>query len=227
MRTFLSLEALAGSAFIVAADAPSWVGQIMDDIDAHGIPNPWQDFGQALSRHGALSTRIVAEVAACREGFDRKSLVLDLYRSMDENIAGAINLIAITMEEYDATGMWQRLDKTLALMPMEELRKALHPALGLHPYPVVLESLSFNWRYMKEHGVRGFYEMTVDYLGRIRQSTQEAKDLFSSEMAGAAVRHNWLVVSDLRNIEVPTHCDACRMSVTPVLLAERLCIFKG
>ena len=207
----------------------TWTTLVLDDIDATGIPAPWQDFGQALSRHGAISTSIVQAVADFREtpNEENANLVTSLYGKLFHNLDEAISIIEKTMLEFDGNGTWRELDNTLKAMDMTEMYQALSPALARHPFPVVLESLKFNWRYMSENGTRAFYTMTIDYLERIKQNATEAANLFALEVDGGTRSHAWLILDDLRNIEVPTHCDVCRLSIVPVLVAMKLGIFAS
>ena len=50
-------------------------------------------------------------------------------------------------------------------MDPDEAIGALAADFALHPLPIVVESLRFNFRYVLDHGYRAFYQMTADYLG--------------------------------------------------------------
>lgn len=195
----------------------------LDHIKQYGIVEPWQKFGVLLSRDGAISTQIVDAVCQARltkqaEHHDR---VRQLFSEKLENLSGAIKLLDGVMSDYDRDGEWEALDRAVTAMNLGQAVNLLSLDFMIHPFPVVLRSLEFNWDYMKKYGVRQFYTMTKKYLKELRQITQKAASLHEKELRTGNVSPYWLIRLDLVSIETPTHCGVCRMSIAFVLaLAE-------
>lgn len=189
-------------------------------VKQQGFPAPWQNFGSRLSKDGSLSTSIVEKVFESRRKGTSESQekVRSLFNQKLDNLTEARDLLKILMAEYDSTNTWEKLDATIKSLEIHSLVDALQEDFGFHPFPIVLESLKFNWGYMKDNGVRSFYEMTNDYLTKIETLTQDAKKAYQKEVETGSVEPYWLFQMDLASIEVPTHCDVCRMSITPLIL---------
>lgn len=204
-----------------------WVGQVLEYIDTRGIPAPWQEFGTRLSEDASLSTQIVSQVKLLRDGRGNCSLVYDLYNSKLLNLQAARRIISETMTQYDIDGTWLGLDTTLTRIDLNEFDSEISKTLAVHPFPIVMESLRFNWNYMRTNGVRAFYSMSDTYLKQIQETTIESQKAFSAEQRAREngdhnYRHLWLIMSDLGSIEVPTHCDVCRISIAPILIPHML-----
>lgn len=105
---------------------------------------------------------------------------------------------------------------------IDEVIDFLRSDFALYPYPVVLESLRFNWKYMKENGIRQFYIMTQEYLEKVKGVTQEAKSAFGDEVMTKLSKPYWLLRSDLISIEVPMHCDVCRVTISVIIAAREI-----
>ncbi|WP_202124358.1 hypothetical protein [Actinomadura physcomitrii] len=86
-----------------------------------------------------------------------------------------------------------------------------------HPFPIALESLRFNWGYMKEHGVRAFYEMTARYVSDLADSNTRWREAFEAERATGVIDRITTVEADLVSEEAPMHCDICQKTITALL----------
>ncbi len=199
----------------------------LDHIKQHGIVEPWQRFGVLLSRDGAISTQLVEVICQDRltEDATHNDRVRQLFSIKLENLTGAIGLLDSVMSDYDHDGEWEVLDRVVTAMNLHQAVDLLSPDFMIHPFPVVLRSLEFNWGYMQRHGVRQFYLMTKKYLEKLQQITREALCLYERELQTGIVSPYWLIHLDLVSIETPTHCDVCRMTIALVLaLMEVECV---
>lgn len=194
--------------------------KVLSLITQRVIPDPWQNFEMKLLKDGAISTNIVQGVfMVCKRGTpETQKRALLLFDEKLENLAEAQNLLRNLMQEYDSTGTWEKLDATMQTIDIESLLVALRKDFGLHPFPDVLKSLKFNWNFMRKDGVRAFYVMTDEYLTKIENITKSAKQSFQKETETNLVEPYWLFHMDLASIEVPAHCDVCRMTITAVIL---------
>ncbi len=195
------------------------IAKSLDIIKGYGIPDPWQKFGTLLSKDGSLSTQLVEAVAAVRTKQDVTSQMhaTQLFERKLENLAAARSLLRETMDRYDTEGTWEKLDAALKDFEVSEAIGVLSEDFAIHPFPVVLKSLEFNWNYMKQHGIRRFYEMTDQYLSQIKEVTENASAAFRDEAVTGIVKPYWLIRADLLSIEVPTHCDVCRLTIAVLL----------
>lgn len=157
--------------------------QFLQTISDRGIPDQWQRLGWVPAYDGAISTHIVRAVHAA-------------YR-------------ADTAEARDAV---QRLfDEKLDNLDEARTFQALPPSVVV--VLVVLESVRFNFTYIKERGFRSFYGMTDSYLAEIVTLTEEGRAAFEADLGNETFPPFWLFKLDLNSIEVPTHCDICRLVI--------------
>lgn len=197
---------------------------IVEVINQKGIPVQWQEFGMRLSTDAAISTEIVNKIMNYRTSRDSK-LVDDIFSAFDRklnNLRDAQKLLKENMDDYDAKRIWNELDAQIDTLDINDIVMLLWEDFAIHPFPVVLESLKFNWNYMKENGVRKFYSMTADYLQKMEMVTQEAKKKFDEETKNGVAKPYWLLRSDLLSMEVPMHCDVCRITIAVVIAAKEL-----
>lgn len=89
-----------------------------------------------------------------------------------------------------------------------------------HPFPVALLSLQFNWRYMKEHGVRAFYEMTARYVDALAANTRRWAEAWATEADTGIIDRVTTVECDLASEEAPMHCDICKKTITALLYLD-------
>jgi len=197
---------------------------IIQTIKEKGIPVQWQEFGMKLSLDAAISTKIVERIMKYRTSKDSRLVkeILKEYNKKIENLREAQKLLKENIHDYDANGIWKDLDVQIKMINIDEIISLLKKDFAIHPFPVVLESLKFNWNYMKENGVRSFYLMTANYLHEIEVITQKAKDKFEEEFRIGIVAPYWLLHSDLLSMEVPMHCDVCRITISVVIAAREL-----
>jgi hypothetical protein len=195
---------------------------IVDLIKQRGVPERWQRLGWLLSKVGALSTHLVEAAQEAHESRSAEAQEL-VNRLFDEQVAALTDarvLLADSVQEYEAAGRWQQLDRAFALIDVDEIISSMRGHFGLHPAPLVLESVKFNLTFAQEHGFRAFYEMTAEYLRRVAEVLSDGRTQSErSDMEGPFP--SWALFHlDLTAIEVPLHCDVCRMAIT---IAEYAC----
>ncbi|MEU8799556.1 hypothetical protein [Spirillospora sp. NPDC048819] len=122
--------------------------------------------------------------------------------------------------EYDRNGMWQILDERGARLDIGDVSERWARGLVEHPSPIALLSLQFNWRYMKEHGVRAFYEMTAQYVDDLAANTDRWAKAWAAEEATGAIDRVTTVECDLASEEAPMHCDICKKTITALLYLD-------
>lgn len=200
--------------------------EIVSVIKEKGIPIQWQEFGMKLSMDGALSTEITNKIITYRKNKNHSEALIKeitkLFQAKIENLVMAQQLLQNTIAEYDKQSIWSELDDQMFTVNFDEVIDFLRSDFALHPYPVVLESLRFNWKYMKENGVRQFYIMTQEYLEKVKSITKEAKSAFGDEVMTKLSKPYWLLRSDLISIEVPMHCDTCRITISVIIAAREI-----
>jgi len=106
----------------------------------------------------------------------------------------------------------RQLDHAISGMDADEVMGALATHFTLHPFPIVVESLRFNFRYVLEHGYRAFYQMTAEYLAKLAELLAAARQrLLAMDLSSVPFPPWELFTLDLNMIEVPAHCDSCRV----------------
>jgi hypothetical protein len=185
----------------------------LNAVRERGIPEAWQEFGWLLSNQAALSTRLVA-VAQELHGSglpDASREIARLFDDLDKNLGRARTVIDEKLADYDAAGRWHRLDHAVRGADAEDVVGALAPYLTLHPLPIVVESLRFNFGFVLTHGYRPFYQMTGDYLAKLAALlTMGRRRLLAFDFTAGPFPPWALLTLDLNMIEVPMHCDVCR-----------------
>lgn len=122
------------------------------------------------------STRAKDAIDTARaDGYASAGAVDDALARKRDNLEHAGKLLDDVLVEYDQTGRWARLDERATRLDIADISERWARGLVAHPFPIALESLRFNWGYMKEHGVRAFYEMTRDYLADLLANTDRGK----------------------------------------------------
>lgn len=190
--------------------------QFVQTISERGIPDQWQRLGWVLAYDGAISTHLVRAVqqAHTSGSVEARDAVNRLFDEKLDNLAEARGFLAAKVAEYDHTGRWQRLDTVIRTVDVDQVIEELRPHFGLHPFPIVLESVRFNFRYIAEHGFRSFYTMTDDYLSQVVTLTEQGRASFEATEVADTFPPFWLFKLDLNSIEVPAHCDVCRVVIT-------------
>lgn len=97
---------------------------------------------------------------------------------------------------------------------VDELIEGMRPHFGLHPYPIVLELVRFNFEYVREHGFEGFYRMTDRYLVEIERLTEDGRADFEVGAEAESFALFWLYKLDQASVEIPAHCHICRNLIT-------------
>src|SRR6266545_6418326 len=190
--------------------------QFVQTISERGIPDQWQRLGWVLAYDGAISTHLVRAVqeAHTTGSAEAREAASRLFDEKLDNLAEARGFIAAKLAQYDKAGRWQQLDEVIRTADVDQVIEELRPHFGLHPFPIVLESVRFNFRYIQEHGFRAFYTMTDDYLARVVALTEDGRAAFDADNDSGTFPPFWLFKLDLNSIEVPTHCDVCRVVIT-------------
>ncbi|SDT63352.1 hypothetical protein [Jiangella sp. DSM 45060] len=136
------------------------------------------------------------------------------------NLATATGILDQVRDDYDVSGEWERLDALAARLDIDDVSETWAEVLAVHPLPLVLTSLQFNWRYMKDHGVRGFYTMCSDYVAALRMNTQRWQEAWDREVDTGVVDQLTTIQCDLVSIEAPLHCDVCNKTITALLYLD-------
>jgi len=189
-------------------------------IAERGIPAVWQDFGTALSRDAALSVSLVESIRAARatDSGEVRERALEVFHAKIANLADARRQLRDVMGQYDLANYWTLLDRVLHDdFDIDHELAELRADFGLHPFPVVLESLRANWTYMREHGVRVFYEMTDAYIERLEEQNRDGRDSLEREFETGEIESWWLFALGLQSVELPSHCDICRATSAPLI----------
>ncbi|WP_254885550.1 hypothetical protein [Streptomyces sp. NA02950] len=136
------------------------------------------------------------------------------------NLRRCAGILDQVLDDYDASGMWAILGERIGRLDIEDVLETWGRTQALHPFPVVLKSLEFNWGYMKEHGVRAFYEMTRGYISRLQENTERWHSAWRSEVDTGVVDRITSIECDLASIEAPMHCDVCKKTITALLYLD-------
>ncbi|TYK47043.1 hypothetical protein [Actinomadura decatromicini] len=197
--------------------------RIFAAIEQRGFPDPWSAFGECLSWESAYAVQLKQVIDQARKGPDEQLLqtVSDLFEKKTANLIDAGKLLADALAEYDQNGMWQMLDERAARLDIDDVSERWARGLVEHPFPIALLSLQFNWRYMKEHGVRAFYEMTSRYVDDLNANTRRWADAWAAEAETGVIDRVTTVECDLASEEAPMHCDICKKTITALLYLDR------
>ncbi|WP_176611531.1 hypothetical protein [Actinomadura sp. WMMB 499] len=145
---------------------------------------------------------------------------LALFDRKAANLEAAAGLLAEVTAEYDASGMWTVLDERAARLDVADVSERWARRLVTHPFPVALRSLEFNWGYMRQHGVRSFYEMTARYVADLVENTVRWRAAFEAERDSGVIDRITTVEADLASEEAPMHCDICKKTITALLYLD-------
>src|SRR5688500_540122 len=123
--------------------------QVFAAIAEHGYPDPWAAFGDHLSWEAALSVQLKDRIDTYRKepGGSAAGEALGLFERKTANLDAARRLLAKATEEYDTSGMWAVLDERATRLDVDDMSERWAKGLVLHPFPIALESLRFNWGY--------------------------------------------------------------------------------
>lgn len=187
-----------------------------------GFPDPWLSFGDSLCDEAALSTELTRAISKARkEPSDTTRLsVASAFEAKEANLRRCAGILDQVLSDYDASGMWRVLDERAGRLDVADVLETWSRTQALHPFPVVLKSLEFNWGYMKEHGVRSFYEMTRGYITRLQENTERWHTAWTTEVETGVVDRITSIECDLASIEAPMHCDVCKKTITALLYLD-------
>ena len=155
--------------------------RIFAAITQKGFPDPWSAFGECLSWESAYAVQLKQAIDQARKGPDEhlSQTVSELFDTKAGNLAHARKLLDDVLIEYDESGMWQVLDERTLRLDIDDVSERWARGLVEHPFPIALLSLQFNWRYMKDQGVRAFYEMTARYVDDLSANTRRWVDAWT------------------------------------------------
>ncbi|TDD93015.1 hypothetical protein [Actinomadura rubrisoli] len=191
-------------------------------VAERGFPDPWAAFGEHLSWEAAFAVQLKDRIDAARKGPNGPAAdeALELFARKAANLEAAGRLLAKVTEEYDATGTWAILDERAARLDVADMTERWARGLVHHPFPIALRSLEFNWGYMKEHGVRAFYEMTARYVADLAENTARWRAAFVVERESGVVDRITTMEADLASEEAPMHCDICKKTIAGLLYLD-------
>lgn len=195
---------------------------IFETTNERGIPEPWLSFGDCLCRESAHATELkrVIEIARKEQDAESFAAVSGEFAAKTANLATAAGILDQVRDDYDVSGEWEHLDALAARLDIDDVSETWAEVLAVHPLPLVLTSLRFNWQYMKEHGVRGFYTMCSDYVAALRTNTQRWHEAWDREGDTGVVDQLTTIQCDLVSIEAPLHCDVCNKTITALLYLD-------
>ncbi|MFJ2112961.1 hypothetical protein ACIOEX_13910 [Streptomyces sp. NPDC087850] len=187
-----------------------------------GFPDPWLSFGDSLCDEAALSTELTRAISTARKGpsGEAGAEVSRIFDAKQANLRRCAGILDQVLGDYDASGMWDVLDERAVRLDVQDVLETWGRTQALHPFPVVLKSLEFNWGYMKEHGVRAFYEMTRGYVSRLQENTERWHDAWIIEAETGVLDRITSIECDLASIEAPMHCDVCKKTITALLYLD-------
>lgn len=196
--------------------------RIFAAVSQRGFPDPWATFGECLSWESAYAVQLKQAIDTARKGTDDQisNTINDLFERKTGNLTTARRLLDDVLADYDRTGMWRLLDERAAKLDIDDVSERWGRALVEHPFPIALMSLQFNWRYMKDHGVRAFYEMTARYVDDLLDNTRRWADAWATEAKTSVIDRLTTVECDLASEEAPMHCDICKKTITALLYLE-------
>lgn len=187
-----------------------------------GIPEPWLSFGDCLCRESAHATELkrVIEIARKEQDGPSRAAVSLVFDTKVANLATAAGILDQVRDDYDANGEWERLDEFASRLDVDDVSETWGEVLAVHPLPLVLTSLQFNWRYMKDNGVRAFYLMCSAYVAALRANTARWREAWDREVQTGVVDQLTTIQCDLVSIEAPLHCDVCNKTITALLYLD-------
>lgn len=195
--------------------------RIFDITAERGFPDPWLSFGDALCEEAALSTELTRAIRKARKGPTpaARTEAAQVIQAKKANLRRCAGILDQVLGDYDASGMWTVLDERAGRLDVEDVLETWSRTQALHPFPV-LKSLEFNWGYMKEHGVRAFYEMTRGYISRLQENTERWETAWRGEVDTGVVDRITSIECDLASIEAPLHCDVCKKTITALFYLD-------
>jgi hypothetical protein len=193
--------------------------RIFTAIKERGYPDPWSAFGEFMSWESAHSVQLKQAIDIARKDRDEHThaAVDTLFTAKEANLEKARHLLADVLPDYDRNGMWAELDERARQLDIDDVSERWAHGLVAHPFPIALRSLQFNWTYMKDHGVRAFYEMTARYVDDLRENNRRWRDAWHEEAATGVIDRVTTVECDLASEEAPMHCDVCQKTITALL----------
>ncbi|POM26043.1 hypothetical protein BTM25_04270 [Actinomadura rubteroloni] len=196
--------------------------RIFAAVAERGFPDPWATFGEHLSWEAAYAVQLKTTIDTARKNPNGNAAdeALKLFDRKAANLKAASHLLADVTEEYDASGMWTVLNERAARLDIADMTERWAKGLVHHPFPIALRSLEFNWGYMKEHGVRAFYEMTTRYVTDLATNTARWQKAFEDERASGVIDRITTVEADLASEEALMHCDICKKTITALLYLD-------
>ncbi|MEO3862807.1 hypothetical protein [Acrocarpospora sp. B8E8] len=187
-----------------------------------GFPDPWATFGGCMCWEAAYSVQLKQAIETARKNQDEPSFaaVEALFSVKAANLVKARRLLEDVLTDFDSNGTWAVLDEKAGRLDIEDVSERWARGMVEHPFPIALYSLQFNWRYMKEHGVRAFYEMTTRYVDGLRDNTGRWLDAWKVEAATGIVDRVTTEECDLASEEAPMHCNVCNKTICALLFMD-------
>lgn len=196
--------------------------RILRAVEERGFPDPWATFGECMSWESAYAVQLKQAIEVARKDGDEqtRAAVDALFTVKDANLTKARRLLADVLREYDSNGMWSELAERVDRLDIDDVSERWAQGLVTHPFPIALRSLQFNWTYMKEHGVRAFYEMTAKYVDDLRANNRRWREAWQAEARTGVLDRVTTVECDLASEEAPMHCDICKKTITALLYLD-------
>ncbi|MEU4233755.1 hypothetical protein AB0F17_56540 [Nonomuraea sp. NPDC026600] len=196
--------------------------RIFAAIQEKGWPDPWATFGECMCWEAAYSVQLKKAIEDARKDQDEGTLaaVEALFSVKLANLAKTRRLLDDVLGEYEANGMWLELNARAGRLDIEDVSERWARGPAEHPFPIAVKSLQFNWTYMKDHGVRAFYEMTAQYVDGLTENTHRWHSAWRDELNSGLVDRVTMMECDLASEEAPMHCNVCNKTIAALLFLD-------
>lgn len=196
--------------------------RIFAAIKDNGFPDPWAGFGECMCWEAAYAVQLKQAIETARKNRDEPTFaaVEALFAVKEANLVKARRLLDTVLLDYDHNGMWQVLDEHARRLDIDDVSERWARGLVEHPFPIALRSLQFNWTYMKNHGVRAFYEMTARYVDALRDNTSRWHTAWQEEMTTGVVDRVTTEECDLASEGAPMHCNVCKKTIAALFYLD-------
>lgn len=190
-------------------------------VRLNGIPEPWRSFGACMDAEGHHVHVITTAIDQARKDDtpENRAQVRQAFTAKYANVDQASLIVTTMLTDLDRDNGWAVLDGRASRLDIDDVSVWAQPEFQ-HPLPIQLNSLQFNWRYMKTHGVRGFYEMTLTYLADLRANTDKWLAAWDNEIETGTIDYAAMLEAELIALEAPMHCGVCKKTVAAVLYLD-------
>jgi len=91
----------------------------------------------------------LTQTAARKGKLEAYDTVMKIFDRHIRNLGKTRRVLQEILKSGNETGLWSRYDRAIKALDINILGDLWHEELAAHPFPITLESLKFNWNYMK------------------------------------------------------------------------------